>query len=307
MKAAAFTSSGGPEVLRVMEVETPEAGSGQVRVLVKAAGVQPYDAAVRAGWEPPGLALGWPRIPGNEFAGIVDQVGDGVSGVSVGDEVLGFTAVNAYAEYTVVPAENVTAKPVGMPWTVAGGFTAGAQTAHIALRELGVGKGDTVLVHAAAGSVGTIAVQLAVLWGAAVIGTASMSNQNYVRGLGATPVVYGDGLADRVRKVSSAGVDAALDGAGGEALAVSLELVKDRERILTLVEHGKAAELGIRLTPNKRSAARLAELAALYAKGDLRFHVRKTYSLEEASDAHREIETGHGRGKIVLNLEPSRP
>lgn len=300
MKAAAFTSPGGPEVLRLMEVETPEAGPGQVRVRVKTAGVQPYDTAVRGGWEPPGLELGWPRIPGNEFAGIVDQAG---GGVSVGDEVLGFTAVNAYAEYVVVPAENVTAKPAGMPWSVAGGFTAGAQTAHIALRELGVGEGDTVLVHAAAGAVGTIAVQLAVLWGAAVIGTASVSNQDYVRALGATPVVYGDGLADRVREVAPGGIDAALDGAGGEALEVSLELVEDRERILTLVEHGRAAELGIRVTPPKRSAARLAELAALYAKGDLRFHVRRTYSLGQAADAHREIETGHGRGKIVLAID----
>jgi NADPH:quinone reductase-like Zn-dependent oxidoreductase len=300
MKAAAFTSPGGPEVLRLMDVPAPQAGPGQVRVRVKAAGVQPYDAAVRAGWEPPGLALGWPRIPGNEFAGVVDQGG---GGVSVGDEVLGFTAVNAYAEYVVVPAENVTAKPADMSWKVAGGFTAGAQTAHIALRELGVGMGDTVLVHAAAGAVGTIAVQLAVLWGAAVIGTASVSNQDYVRALGATPVVYGDGLVNRVRAVAPGGVHAALDGAGGEALEVSLELVEDRGRILTLVEHGRAAELGIRVTPAKRSAARLAELAALYAKGDLRFHVRQTYLLEQAADAHREIETGHGRGKIVLAID----
>jgi NADPH:quinone reductase-like Zn-dependent oxidoreductase len=217
--------------------------------------------------------------------------------------VLGFTLVNAYAEYTVVPAGNVTAKPAEMPWSVAGGFTAGAQTAHIALRELGVGKGDTVLVHAAAGSVGTIAVQLAVLWGAAVIGTASMSNQDYVRSLGATPAVYGNGLAGRVREAAPGGVDAVLDGAGGEALEVSLGFVKDRERILTLVEHEKAAGLGIRTTPAKRSAARLAELVALYAKGDLRFHVRRTYSLERAADAHREIETGHGRGKIVLAID----
>lgn len=302
MKVAAFFQPGGPEVLQLAEFDTPEAGTGQVRVRVKAAGVQPYDAAVRAGWVPPGKGPELPKVPGNEFAGVVDQVGAGVTGVAPGDEVLGFGQLDAYAEYIVVPADQVTAKPAAMPWEVAGGFTAGAQTAHIALQELGVGAGDTLLVHGAAGAVGTVAVQLAVLWGATVIGTAREENHEYLRSLGAIPVAYGDGLLDRVRALAPDGVTAALDGAGGDALAVSLALVADRKRILTLVEHDKAEELGIRLTPPLRSHARLAELAALYASGGLRIHVRATYPLDRAADAHREIETGHGRGKLVVTI-----
>ncbi|SED37108.1 NADPH:quinone reductase [Amycolatopsis tolypomycina] len=297
MKAVAFTEFGGPEVLRVLDLPEPHAGPGQVRVRVKAAGVQPYDAAVRAGWEPPGLALTWPRVPGNEFAGVVDE-----GELAAGTEVLGFTAVQAAAEYIVVPASDVTPKPPEMPWEVAGGFTAGAQTASIALEVLKPREGETLLIHGAAGSVGTAAVQLARLQGAEVVGTASAANQDYLRELGATPVVYGDGLKERIEAAAPQGIDVVLDGAGGEALDVSLELVKDRDRILTLVDHHRAAELGVLLSKSGRSAARLAELAALYAKGDLRFTVRRAYPYTEAVAAHREIETGHGRGKIVLTF-----
>jgi len=289
MRAAAFTEPGPPDVLRLLEMPTPTAGPGEVRVRVRTAGVQPFDAALRAGWTPPYLSADrWPRIPGNEFAGVTDD----------GREVLGFSTLNAYAEYIVVPADQVTAKPAAMPWDVAGGFTAGAQTAHIALEELRVGPGDTLLVHGAAGSVGTVAVQLAGLAGATVIGTASAANQDYLRSLGAIPVVYGDGLADRVRDLAPTAV---VDCAG--ALDVSLELVKARDRILTLVDHERAAAEGIRVTPPARSGARLAGLADLYAQGRLSFHIRRTYALEHAADAHREIETRHGRGKLVLALE----
>ncbi|MEV8638837.1 NADP-dependent oxidoreductase [Streptosporangium sp. NPDC051023] len=302
MKAAAFSEFGGPEVLRVVELPTPEAGEGQVRVRVRAAGVQPYDVALRQGWMPQGAMDGRPRVPGNEFSGVVDQVGPGVSGVSAGDEVLGFTTLNCYAEYVVVPWENVTAKPVNMPWEVAGGFTAGTQTAHLALGQLGVGEGDTVLVHAAAGSVGTAAVQLARLWGATVIGTAREENHDYLRSLGAVPVAYGEGLLERVRTLAPGGVTAVLDGAGGDALDVSLKLVK-ADRIVTLVEHGKAEELGVQVVQGVRLASRLAELADLYARGELTFHVRRTYPLERAADAHREIEARHGWGKVVLVVD----
>lgn len=154
-----------------------------------------------------------------------------------------------------------------MSWVEAGGFSAGAQTAHIALAELGqVGAGDTLLIHGAAGAVGTMAVQLAVQGGATVIGTAAEANHDYLRSLGAIPVAYGEGLLDRVRSLAPEGVDAALDGAGGDALTVSLALVPDRDRILTLVEHARAAGLGIRVTPNLRSASRLAELAGRHAE-----------------------------------------
>ncbi|MFF0575947.1 NADP-dependent oxidoreductase [Streptosporangium saharense] len=300
MRAAVVTEFGGPEVLKVVELPTPEAGPGQVRVKVRAAGVQPFDVAVRQGWLPPGAPADLPRVPGNEFSGVVDQVGPDVSGVAVGDEVLGFNLLNSYAEYVVVPAENVTAKPENMPWEVAGGFTAGTQTAHIALRQLGVAPGHTVLVHAAAGAVGTAAVQLARLWGATtVIGTAREENHDYLRSLGAVPVAYGEGLLDRVRKLAPEGVDLVLDGAGGDALDVSLSLVPG-ERIVTLVEHEKAESLGVQTTRGVRLASRLAELAGLYARGELDFPVRVAYPLDRAADAHREVEGRHGRGKVVL-------
>jgi NADPH:quinone reductase-like Zn-dependent oxidoreductase len=304
MRAAAFSSFGPPEVLQLIEADIPQAGAGEVRIRIKAAGVQPYDCAVRRGWSPPGATIRFPQIPGNEFAGIVDQVGQGVTDFSAGDEVLGFGQLYCYAEYLTIPASQVTLKPQGMPWEAAGGFTAGAQTAHIALQQLRIGSGDTVLIHAAAGSVGTIAVQLAKLWGASkVIGTASERNHDYLRSLGAIPVTYGDGLLDRIRALAPEGVDAVLDGAGGEALKVSLELGTDRQRILTLVEHAKAPELGIRVTPPLRSAARLAELAGLYAEGKLRTHIRRTYPLVQASDAHQDVEAGHGQGKVVLIID----
>ncbi|MGI5128111.1 quinone oxidoreductase family protein [Pseudonocardia sp. CA-107938] len=301
-KAAVFYQPGGPEVLRIADVPEPTAGPGQVRVRVKAAGVQPFDVAVVAGQIHRQPDPSVPTIPGNEFAGVVDQVGAGVEGIAVGDEVLGYGTLNSYQELLAVPADQVTAKPAAMPWEVAGGFSAAAQTAHIALEEIGVGAGDTVLVHGAAGAVGTIAVQLCRLRGATVLGTAREAQHDYLRELGATPVSYGDGFVDRVRALVPDGVDAAIDGVGGPALDDTLELVKDRARILTLVDHGKAAALGIRVTPPARSAARLAELANLYADGQLRVHVLATYPLDQAADALRRYQAGTIRGKIVITV-----
>ncbi|WP_433473968.1 NADP-dependent oxidoreductase [Spirillospora sp. CA-142024] len=302
MRVSGFHEPGGPDVLRTMEVPTPEAGPGEVRVRVRTAGVQPYDLAIREGWSPPGTPEGFPRVPGNEFAGVVDQVGEDVTDVKAGDEVIGNCRLNAYAEYVAVPAGVLAAKPASMPWDVAGGFPAAVMTPHIALEEMRVGPGDTLLVHAAAGAVGTVAVQLARIAGATVIGTASEGNHDYLRSIGATPVAYGDGLEERVRALAPDGVDAALDGAGGHALDVSLDLVEDRNRIITLVDHGRAAELGVRTTPDKRSAARIAETARFYDEGRLRVHVRGVFPLDRAPDAHREVATGHGRGKVVLDL-----
>jgi NADPH:quinone reductase-like Zn-dependent oxidoreductase len=300
MQAVIFRQYGGPEVLEWGQVETPQAGPGEVRVRVRAAGVQPIDCAVRAGFTPVWLQPELPAVPGNEFAGVVDQVGADVAGIAVGDEVLGFGFMNAQAEFVVVPAGQVTAKPAGMAWEVAGGFSGAAQTAHIALDLIRPAPGETLLVHGAAGAVGAVAVQLAVSAGARVVGTASAANQDYLRSLGALPVDYRRGLAEQLRTLLPVGADAVLDGAGGAALDLSLDLCADRSRILTLVEHDRAAELGIRTTENLRSADRLAGLAARYSAGDLRFLIRRTYPMAEAADAHREVETRHGRGKVVL-------
>ncbi|MEV5511302.1 NADP-dependent oxidoreductase [Streptomyces orinoci] len=298
-RAIVFHQPGGAEVLRLEEVAEVQAGPGQVRVRVRAAGVQPYDVAIRSGWTPPGAGP-LPRIPGNEFAGVIDQVGPGVTGWAVGDEVLGFGRLGAYAELLVSPADQIARKPEGMSWEVAGGFTAGNQTAHIALEVLAPRPGEVLLVHGAAGSVGTSAVQLARAAGAMVIGTAREANHEYVRSLGAVPVAYGDGLVDRIRRLAPEGVDMVIDGAGGEAFDLSLGLVKNRSRMLTLVEHDRAASAGVRTTPPARSAARLAELAERYIRGELAWHIRAAYPLERAADAQRDVERGHGRGKVVL-------
>ncbi|MGW4792125.1 NADP-dependent oxidoreductase [Nonomuraea sp. NPDC004297] len=303
MRAAAFAEPGGPEVLKVMELPAPQAGPGQVRVRVRAAGVQPFDVAVRTGWLPPYMdETDYPRIPGNEFAGVVDQVGADVTGIAPGTDVLGFTALNSYAEYVVVPAANVTAKPSAVPWEVAGGLTAGVQTAELAIDGMGLTDGETLLVHAAAGSVGTAAVQIARRRGATVIGTAREVNHDYLRRLGAIPVVYGEGLADRVRALAPDGVHAALDGAGGDALEVSIELVPDRARVVTLVEHAAAERLGASVVQGQRSAERLGRYARLYAEGAFTWPVRRAYRLEEAADAHREVEGRHGQGKVVITI-----
>lgn len=300
--AAAFYQPGGPEVLRVVEVPDPTAGPGEVVVRVKAAGVQPYDVAVVAGQihRQPDPRI--PTIPGNEYAGVVEQVGAAVSGFAVGDEVLGYGTLNSYQELLATRADQVTAKPAAMPWEVAGGFTAGAQTAHIAWEEIGAGAGETVLVHGAAGAVGTVAVQLARLRGATVIGTAREAQHGYVRSLGAVPIAYSEDFVQQVRALAPQGIDAAIDGVGGPALDATLELVQDRSRILTLTDHALAPTLGIRVTPLARSAERLALLADLYARGELKFPVMATYPLARAADALRAYQARNIRGKIVITI-----
>lgn len=303
MKAAVIESFGPPEIIHIKDIQDPTAGKGQVRVKVKAAGVQPFDCAVRStGWLPPGLQMNFPQILGNEFAGIIDQVGEGVGGFSAGDEVLGWAMLACYAEYVTVSADQVVHKPQNMSWEEAGVLTASGQTAHTALKELKVGSGETVLIHAAAGGVGTYAVQLAKAWGATVIGTASERNHDYLRSLGAIPTTYGDGLVERVRSLALQGVDAALDAAGDEALIASLKLVNNKDRIGTIVS-GLAEQLGVKMIRSQRSQARLSELTDLYQQGKLLIHVRKAYSLHEASEAHRDMETGHGQGKVVLVMD----
>jgi len=302
MRAAAFYAPGGPEVLEMIELNEPKAEPGQLRVRVRAAGVQPTDLAVREGWNPPGVTPSFPRVVGNEFAGVVDQVGPDVEGFTIGDEVLGFRTLNCYAEYVVVPADQVVAKPASMPWEIAAGLSGAGQTAHTAVEELGVGAGDVFLVHGAAGAVGTVAVQLAKGAGAVVIGTASPANHEYLRSLGAVPVEYGDGLVDRVRQAAPEGVTVSLDAAGADALRAAVELVPERARIGTIVAFDLYEELGVRWIGSKRSAQRLTELVRLYDEGALKIQLRKAYPLEQAADAHRDVGTGHGRGKVVLTI-----
>lgn len=306
MRAAAIDSFGSADVLRVRDVETPEPLPGDVLVRVMAAGVQLTDAAIRAGWTPPGATIAFPQILGNEFSGIVEGVGSGVTGVAVGEEVAGFRMFDCYAELVAVSADQVVIKPAAVDWTVAGVLSASGQTAHTAIDALAVQAGETVLVHGAAGGVGTVFVQLAVDRGARVIGTASLANHEYLTELGATAVEYGSDQLERIRKVAPDGVDVAFDAAGHDNLRTAIELVENRQRIATIVDMALASELGCRVLRSDRSDERLADLMDRVARGELRIHVRRTYTLDQAADAHRDVETGHGRGKIALTVANPR-
>jgi enoyl reductase len=300
-RAVVFARYGGPEVLEVLDVEAPAPGPGRVLVSVRAAGVQPFDALFRSGAAHQWAPATFPQRLGNEFAGVVEAVGEGVTGWRAGQPVLGWAMLSAYGEHVVVGADEIVAKPVAMPWAEAGVLSASGQTAAAALAALGVGKDDTVLVHAAAGGVGTFAVQIARARGATVVGTASPRNHGYLRELGAVPVAYGDGLVERVRAAVPAGVDAALDASGTvAALRASLQLVEDRGRIGTVAYQPAADELGVRRLSTERSAARLSQLTDLYTADKLRISIQREYPLDEAAEAHRAIETGHVRGKLVL-------
>ncbi|WP_026119548.1 NADP-dependent oxidoreductase [Nocardiopsis ganjiahuensis] len=304
MKAAAFQEFGEPEVLRETELPTPDAAPGEVRVRVLAAGVQPIDCAIRSGRRrPPGLEIVFPHVTGGEFAGVVDAVGQGVTDFRVGDQVLGFRTQWTYAQYTVVPTDQIVAKPASMPWDVAGGLSGAGQAAHTAVGALKVAAGETFLINGAAGGVGTIAVQLARRCGATVIGTASEANHDYLRSLGAIPVTYGDGLADRIRDVAPNGVDAALDAANEAGLKAALDLVQDPDRVGTIAAPEAAKKLGALWIGSQRSTERLTDLVNLYTEGGLRILVRATYPLARAAEAHRNVESGHGRGKVVLTLD----
>lgn len=301
-QAVVFSEYGGPEVLSLVTVPEPEPGEGEVRVRLRAAGVQPADSRLRSGswraWNP----VTFPARLGNEGAGVVEAVGPGASGFAVGDEVLGPTS-GAYAEVALFQADQIVVKPASLAWVQAGALSASGQTADTVLEDLGVGAGETVLIHAAAGGVGHLAVQLARLRGARVIGTASPRNHDFLRELGAEPVAYGPGLADRIRALAPDGVDAALDGAGGEALDVSVEVTRERERVGTIADQAGAARLGVRAIGTRRSAERLAGLVRWEEAGDLRVSVWKEFPLARVVEAHRESEGRHLRGKIVLTME----
>jgi NADPH:quinone reductase-like Zn-dependent oxidoreductase len=296
---------GGPENLRVDDVEVPEPGPGQARISVRAAGVNPADVkSYRNDGDPSRL----PLPLGYEAAGVVTGVGPGAS-VSVGDEVIVFRTSGAYASDLVVDDTTLTPKPPALGWPEAGGLMLTGATATHTLVATGAGAGDTVLVHGASGGVGLAAVQLARLRGARVLATASAGQHALLRELGAEPVEYGEGLADRVRALAPDGVDIAIDLVGtDEAMDVSLELVTDRARIATIANFARGPSEGVRLLgggpgadPGNdiRDAAR-AELAALAGAGALRVMVSATYPLDEAAEAHRQIATGHTRGKLIL-------
>ncbi len=301
MKAVVIDEFGGPEVLHVSDLELPEPGAGQVRVRVRAIGVNPVDGKIRSGAAQQMFPTQLPAVLGLEIAGTVDEVGPGVDGLAVGDDVLGFADGGGYAEYAL--ATTVAPKPAQLEWAAAAALPVAAETALRVLGLLEVSPCATVLIHGAAGAVGTVAVQIAVARGANVIGTASEQNHDYLRELGATPVVYGDGLVDRVRAVAPDGVDAVFDAAGQGALPDSIELRGGTSRIVTIADP-EAFRLGVPFSGEAaRDAEALTEVARQAADGRIRLTVAQTYPLEEAPAAHAVVDTGHGRGKIVLLVD----
>jgi NADPH:quinone reductase-like Zn-dependent oxidoreductase len=239
-----------------------------------------------------------PAIPGVEAAGVIDEVGAGVTGVAVGDEVLAATVTGSYAEYAV--ADDFALKPAGLGWETAAALPVALETADRVLDTLGLTAGETLLVHGAAGPVGAFGVQLAVARGVTVVGTASPRNHGYLRSLGAIPVTYGDGLADRVRALAPQGVDAVFDAAGQNALDVSIDLRGGTGRIVTISDP-RAFDLGIVFSgASRRFGTQLADYARLVADGTLGVRVAATFALADAGQAHALSETGHAGGKVVL-------
>jgi enoyl reductase len=303
-RTVVFNSYGGPEVLEIIERPDPLPGAGELLVQVEAAGVQPFDTMFRGGRVQQWAKARFPQTLGNEFAGLVIGLGSGVSEFAIGDGVLGWTAGNAYAEVISVPASQTVKKPARMPWAEAGALSASGQTASTALDVLDIRTGETVIVHAAAGGVGSMAVQIAVARGTKVIGTASPQNHEYLKALGVVPVDYHSDLTEDFRRVVAQGADAALVAVGGEApITSSLANVRQKERIVTIVYDPAADRNGVRHIGSQRSRERLQSLLSLWEDGRLAVHVSATLPLAQATEAHRLIETGHVRGKVVLTRE----
>lgn len=303
MKAIQVFEYGGPEVLRLVDVPDPQASASEVRVAMRAASVNPIDWKVRSGAFASSREL--PIGLGADIAGVVDQIGEGVTELAVGDEVLGAASTPAYAELALASPAALVRKPPELPWEVAGALGVGASTAYRVLEQLRVGQGDLLLVHAAAGGVGVFAVQFAIAWGAKVIGTASEDNHELLRSFGATPVVYGEGLRERLLELAPHGVDAVLDASGRGELGLSVELAKGPERVITIAasdaaEHGVRFSSGISDDSAVDTSPALPEALRLIAEGRLRVPIWKTYPLADAAAAHAESERAHLQGKIVL-------
>lgn len=303
VRASAY---GGSEVLTLAEVPVPVPGPGEVLVSVRAAGVNQADLKIYTGvWGTDPAAL--PIALGFEVAGVVTALGDGVVDRAVGDEVIAHPVTGGYATEVVVAADSLVTKPADLDWAAASGLMLTGKAAAHAVTAAGVTRGDTVLVHGAAGGVGLIAVQLATLRGATVVGTAAPGQHDLLRDLGVHPVGYGDGLLDRVHEAAPDGVDAALDLAGtDEALDVSLALVADRGRIATIANFDRGPGEGIRVLGvggeegKEIRAAAGPELARLAASGELRLVVEATFGLTDVVAAHELLASRRASGKIAL-------
>lgn len=297
MRAVRIHAYGGPEQLRIEDVPEPHAGPGQIRVKVAAASINPIDGKILRGLTAGGASLAEPTGLGFDGAGVVDEVGEGISGVSVGDDVFGLGR-QTQADYAVLTAW--AAKPASLDWGVAGSAGTVSETAVRGLELLGVGAGSVVLVDGASGGVGAVAVQIAVARGATVIGTSSERNADYLREIGATPVAYGPGLADRVAALGVGDLDAVFDVAGQTPIADLVALAPEPAQVVSIANFA-AAEAGARVTGGGEidKTAALVEAAGLLEQSRLVIQIQ-TFPLDRAAEGYGQVLTGHTRGKVVL-------
>ncbi|MEO3825891.1 NADP-dependent oxidoreductase [Actinomadura sp. B10D3] len=305
-RAVRLDSFGGPEVLDVREVVAPQAGPGQIRVRVTAAGLNPMDWIITADADTAArFGLSLPAGFGTDYAGVVDQVGDGVTGFASGDRVFGGALSRAVADFVVIDVAEGGAvseahhTPDGVDDRTAATLAIAGRTASTALAVVDLGPDDTVLIGGAAGGVGVFAVQLARIAGARVIGTGSATSADFLRDLGAEPVAYGEGLAARVRALAPDGVTAAIDLYGTETVHAARELGVPDGRICTIAAQveGVTAANGANSAPGA-----LEEIARLVATGRLRVPIAASFPVEQIRRA-TELQAGrHVHGKIVIDL-----
>ncbi|QLL07740.1 NADP-dependent oxidoreductase [Mycobacterium vicinigordonae] len=302
-RAVRFDRYGGRDVLYIAEIPMPTPGPGQVVVEVRAAGINPGEAAIRSGAMHEMFPATFPSGEGSDLAGVVIAVGPGVTEFSVGDEVLGFSwDRSSHATHAAVPVGQLIRKPSAMSWPVAGSLYVVGVTAYAAVRAVAPQPDETVAVSAAAGGVGSIAVQLLVRNGARVVGIAGQANADWLRAHGVTPVEYGDALAERLRVASLDGIDAFIDLFGPEYVQLAVDLGVAPERINTIIAMQKAAEVGAKSEGSAEASTPevLTEIADLVVTGAVDFDIAATFPLERVADAFEVLEQRHTHGKIVL-------
>lgn len=297
--AARFSRHADIDVVSIDEVPLPEPDEGQLRLRVRAASVNPADWKLIEGLLPTQVPLRFPAGVGFDVAGVVDEVGPGVSGFNVGDSVLGQAVTGSFAQFAIAEANSLTIKPETISWEVAGCISSAGGTAWTLLERLKVAEGDTVLIHAAAGGVGHLAAQFAVARGARVIGTASQANHARLREYGVEPITYGEGWPARVRNLSARGVDAVIDASGRGELPESVELAGGPERVLTIATFD-LGETGVQFHVGSAAAAELRQIVPLVGEGRVRVFVSRTYPLSATVEALKESKSGHVVGKLVI-------